>query len=310
MPPVEGAKSTPEFSAWIEHEGAAHSFPLQSVDPEEAAGKALSLYHLVMERGWKAAFQVAGREVTLAFHWNANPFLCTYTTLQTIPDGLAGPAHASSGETQRKTPIFIAEPEASLYRALAQCLSVDALGGCQALPFGQASTSSLGAGICLLNRDYADGYGLSSADGLNQLPAGLVVIPYSVYPSSEELFRLAPGKLLGYCFKRLPAAGLLTPVTACLGSRPPRVEAMKQASWGFFQSWLQAPQNQHPSEGTVSLTGREREVLVLLSRGHVDKEIANALGISSWTVHEHVKRIFEKLQVHSRIEAALAYLKK
>jgi DNA-binding NarL/FixJ family response regulator len=42
----------------------------------------------------------------------------------------------------------------------------------------------------------------------------------------------------------------------------------------------------------------------------VDKEIARLLGISSWTVHEHVKRIFDKLHVHSRVEAALAYLQK
>jgi DNA-binding NarL/FixJ family response regulator len=47
-----------------------------------------------------------------------------------------------------------------------------------------------------------------------------------------------------------------------------------------------------------------------MSKGYVDKEIAPALGISTWTVHEHVKRIFEKLQVHSRTEAVLAYLQK
>jgi len=47
-----------------------------------------------------------------------------------------------------------------------------------------------------------------------------------------------------------------------------------------------------------------------MSKGYVDKQIASALGISTWTVHEHVKNIFEKTQVHSRTEAVLAYLQK
>jgi DNA-binding CsgD family transcriptional regulator len=42
----------------------------------------------------------------------------------------------------------------------------------------------------------------------------------------------------------------------------------------------------------------------------VDKEIAQALGISAWTVHGHIKKIFERLGVRTRTEAVVRYLEK
>ena len=53
------------------------------------------------------------------------------------------------------------------------------------------------------------------------------------------------------------------------------------------------------------LTERELEVLRLLARGQVDKEIAAALGISPRTVHHHNQSIFGKLEVSTRGAAAL-----
>jgi HD-GYP domain-containing protein (c-di-GMP phosphodiesterase class II) len=53
------------------------------------------------------------------------------------------------------------------------------------------------------------------------------------------------------------------------------------------------------------LTERELEVLRLLARGHVDKEIAATLGISPRTVHHHNQSIFGKLEVSTRGAAAL-----
>ena len=57
------------------------------------------------------------------------------------------------------------------------------------------------------------------------------------------------------------------------------------------------------------LTSRETEILNLLSRGLAPKEIAALLGISPLTVRTHVQRIYDKLKVHSRVEATLIALK-
>ena len=60
----------------------------------------------------------------------------------------------------------------------------------------------------------------------------------------------------------------------------------------------------------AKLTPREQEILALLSKGDLVKEIAGKLGISNWTVQGHVKSIFEKLHVHSRTEAVVKYLQR
>lgn len=54
-----------------------------------------------------------------------------------------------------------------------------------------------------------------------------------------------------------------------------------------------------------SLTPRETEILALLAEGQSNKAIARNLGISDGTVKLHVKAILRKLEVHSRVEAAV-----
>ena len=53
------------------------------------------------------------------------------------------------------------------------------------------------------------------------------------------------------------------------------------------------------------LTPREKEILCLLAEGQSNKVIARNLGISDGTVKLHVKAILRKLDVHSRVEAAV-----
>ena len=60
-----------------------------------------------------------------------------------------------------------------------------------------------------------------------------------------------------------------------------------------------------------NLSPKENEVLKWLAQGHSYKMIANEMGISYFTVNNHVKKIYEKLQVHSLGEAvALAHKEK
>lgn len=62
------------------------------------------------------------------------------------------------------------------------------------------------------------------------------------------------------------------------------------------------------SDRNSSLTPRETEILELLIQGHIDKEIADLLGISRETVRTHLGKIFTKLNARTRTEAAVKYL--
>jgi len=60
----------------------------------------------------------------------------------------------------------------------------------------------------------------------------------------------------------------------------------------------------HPGTGELDgLTEREREVFDLLAKGLTNKEIAEALVITTNTVKRHLKAVFEKLEVHTRSAA-------
>lgn len=59
---------------------------------------------------------------------------------------------------------------------------------------------------------------------------------------------------------------------------------------------------------TVGLSAREEQILVLLSKGYSNKAIADQLNLSVETIYSHLKRVYEKLHVHSRTEAVLRYL--
>jgi DNA-binding CsgD family transcriptional regulator len=58
-----------------------------------------------------------------------------------------------------------------------------------------------------------------------------------------------------------------------------------------------------------SLTCREAEVMEKLSTGLVNKEIASCMGLSLYTVKNHLKNIFRKRKVGSRLEAIVGYIK-
>jgi two-component system, NarL family, nitrate/nitrite response regulator NarL len=82
---------------------------------------------------------------------------------------------------------------------------------------------------------------------------------------------------------------------------PPREAAFMPAS-GFTTSRAQPVEKPADWE---RLTPRESEVLTYLSKGFTIKEIASLMGIKWFTVNDHIKSIYKKLNVSSRAEAAV-----
>jgi DNA-binding NarL/FixJ family response regulator len=71
------------------------------------------------------------------------------------------------------------------------------------------------------------------------------------------------------------------------------------------ESFQRPVNNSNPASG---LTSREEEILSLLAKGYLYKEIADKANISIDTVRSHIRHIYEKLQVKTRTEAVLKYL--
>ncbi len=73
------------------------------------------------------------------------------------------------------------------------------------------------------------------------------------------------------------------------------------------ESPAEEPEIPTQSIASTHLTDREKQILQLLSAGVRDKEIAEALNLSIFTIQTHLRSIYKKLHVRSRVEAALKY---
>jgi two-component system nitrate/nitrite response regulator NarL len=104
----------------------------------------------------------------------------------------------------------------------------------------------------------------------------------------------------GYLTKGLRIAGLVSAITAALEGQLV-TPGLSTGSGGASRTRTQ----QHVELLASTLTPREREVLAHLAQGETGQEIARGMSISVHTVRTHVQSILAKLQVHSRLEAAM-----
>lgn len=119
----------------------------------------------------------------------------------------------------------------------------------------------------------------------------------TVYEDTAHIFDALKAGASGYLLKRTPREELIAALEQVHKGGSPMTSFIARR---VVQSFYQSPVVRGETEG---LSPREREVLELLASGYFYKEITEALGISISTVNTHVRRIYEKLHVHSRAQA-------
>jgi DNA-binding NarL/FixJ family response regulator len=126
-------------------------------------------------------------------------------------------------------------------------------------------------------------------------------IVITVYDDTARVFEALTAGASGYLLKRTPCGEVLAAIRQVRAGGSPMSGhiARKVVSW-----FRQCPQP--PQAPTENLTQREKDVLRLLAQGHSYKEIADVLAISMGTVNTHVRRIYRKLHVQSRMQAVAA----
>lgn len=134
-----------------------------------------------------------------------------------------------------------------------------------------------------------------------QLPQ-LQVLILTRYERSDLIFDSIRAGACGYLLKRTPAAELVQAIEQVHAGGAAMTPQIARKFIAHFQ------QIEKPSPGTEKLTVREQEVLALLAKGYLYKQIADKLGISINTLRAYLRTIYEKLHVHSRTEAAVKYL--
>lgn len=132
----------------------------------------------------------------------------------------------------------------------------------------------------------------------------LHIIMLTMYQDSQKIFNSLQAGAIGYLHKSSSPVEILQAIKDVYnGGSPMSAQIARKVVQSFYR-----PNSDF--ESTVKLTERETEILDLLSKGYINKEIAEQLSISPDTVHNHLRRIYEKLQVRTRTEAVVKYLKK
>ncbi len=121
------------------------------------------------------------------------------------------------------------------------------------------------------------------------------IIMQTVFEDEEKIFAALQAGAEGYILKNAAADKIIQSIKEVHNGGAYMTPSVALRVMKFF--------NQPAANTDYKLTQKEQEVLSLLSAGNSYKMVADRMAISYFTVNSHVKKIYEKLQVHSVSEA-------
>jgi len=123
----------------------------------------------------------------------------------------------------------------------------------------------------------------------------------TAHEDTDLIFNSLRAGARGYLLKKLAATELVQAIEQVHAGGAPMSLAIARRMVDHFNELGQT------ASDVEKLAPREREVLTLLSKGYLYKEISEKLGISHSTVRTYIQRTYEKLHVQSRTEAAAKF---
>jgi two-component system nitrate/nitrite response regulator NarL len=184
--------------------------------------------------------------------------------------------------------------------------------------------------LVLVDLELPDGDGMDLLAELAHYPALKIVT--TLYSDDDHLFPALQRGADGYLLKEDRFEVLVEELQKIVRGQPPLSPAIARRLLTHFRNgngqsdaedgvgavpdsgFVAAPSGPTESQPVALLdkplthehpTPRESEVLTFLSKGFTIKEIANLMGIKWFTVNDHIKSIYKKLNVSSRAEAAV-----
>lgn len=144
--------------------------------------------------------------------------------------------------------------------------------------------------------------GIECVSKLKLMHPSVLVLMVTVYDNSERIFDALAAGASGYLLKRDAPVKLLSSLEDLLSGGSPMSSAIARK---VVQHFYKEPASRNKDH---NLTPRETQILELLVKGCLYKEIAWELGIGFETVRSHIDNIYSKLHVRTRTEAVVKYL--
>lgn len=135
---------------------------------------------------------------------------------------------------------------------------------------------------------------------LREADPTMEILVHTVFDADANVFSALQHGATGYLIKDDKPDNIVEAIDELASGGAPMSFAIARKVMAFFRN-TKMPQGVR-SKPPEPLTPREGEVLQLLYEGFKYQNIAGKLGISRHTVHDHIKNIYKKLEVHSRAE--------
>src|ERR1035438_921965 len=146
--------------------------------------------------------------------------------------------------------------------------------------------------------------GMSGIEGVRRLKPMLPDTQFlmlTVYEDADHIFEALLAGATGYLLKQTPRSELLASIKDVhSGGSPMTSNIARRVVQAFHRQDATVPES-------AILSQREREVLELLARGYLYKEIMDSLNISRGTLNTYIRRTYEKLHVRSRSQAVAKF---
>jgi DNA-binding NarL/FixJ family response regulator len=132
----------------------------------------------------------------------------------------------------------------------------------------------------------------------------LLFLMCTSYDDDEKIFKSLEAGANGYILKSEGPGKIIEALKDLFEGGSPMTGSIARKVVASFSKINQS------NTALQALTKREVEILNLLSKGMLNKEVANQFNISTGTVKKHIQNIYEKLHVNTRVEAVNKYLKR
>lgn len=146
--------------------------------------------------------------------------------------------------------------------------------------------------------------GIECVAKLKTILPNVLFLMCTSYEDEEKIFQSLKAGATGYILKTEGPVKIISALDDLFDGGSPMSSSIARKVVASFSNFESSNKN------VELLTSREKEILHLLAKGQMNKEVANQLEISIGTVRKHIQNIYEKLHVNTRVEAINLYLKR
>ena len=159
--------------------------------------------------------------------------------------------------------------------------------------------------LVLIDLSLPDGKGTEVIDWLAQHSVNTLSVVVTIFEDDQYLFEAICHGAKGYLLKDLEPTLFQQHLKNLIAGIHAFSPSMTQKLLNYVKTHEQLNQQKQQAIQSLTLTNREKQVLVYIAKGYQVAEIAYELKLSSHTISGYIKTIYQKLHISSRAEAAL-----